>query len=484
MKRILLFTILLSLIFGVFSLNAQERQSPGSKVIASLEYPELKWDVPEVGKEVTRTVLDNGMILYLMEDHELPLITAHALIKTGSIYDPKEKMAVAGITGEVMRTGGTKSYSPDSLNSLLEFIAGSVECGIGLESGSASMSVMAKDLDTGLNILYEVLRYPMFDSAKIELEKSQIKESIRRRNDHPGSIISREFSHLIYGDHPYGRILEWEYVKDIDRGDLAAYHARFLHPDNIMIAFAGDFDSKKLIKKIKKIFGSWPKAGITPLAEPEVEFAFQPGVYVIDKDLTQANIRVGHLGIKRDNPDRYAVSLMNFILGGGSFTSRLTTRVRSDEGLAYSVRSSFDTGSRDYGMFYAYSQTKTKSAYRVLEIFNEEFERIRKELPAPAEFETAREAYVNNFIFQFDSPGEIVNRLMGLEFDGYPLDYYKNYLDNVKAVTLEDIKTVAEKYLKPESLTIMVLGDTSQIEGDLSDFGKVTILELEEPKVD
>ena len=484
MRRIILFTIMMSLVSGVVLLGAQEKQSPGSRVIADFEYPEIKWNVPEVGKEVTRVTLDNGLILYLMENHELPLISAHALIKTGSIYDPKEKMAVAGITGSVMRTGGTKSYSPDSLNALLEFIAASVESGIGSESGSASMSVMAKDLDLGLNILYEVLRFPQFDTAKIELEKSQIKESIRRRDDRPGSIISREFSHLIYGDHPYGRILEWDFVKNIDRDDLMEYHRQYYHPNNIMIAFAGDFNTKKLIKKIKKIFGSWPKAELSITAEPKVDYSFKPGVFVIDKDLTQANLRVGHLGIKRDNPDRYAVSLMNFILGGGSFTSRLTTRVRSDEGLAYSVRSNFSTGSRDYGMFYAYSQTKTASAYRVLEIFNEEFKQIREEIPNQAEFETARDSYVNNFIFQFDSPGEIVNRLMGLEFNDYPPDYYERYLDNVRAVTIEDIKTMAEKYIKPESLTIMVLADTSKIDADLSDFGKVTYLELEEPGID
>ncbi len=484
MRRIILFTIMMSLVFGVVLLDAQEKQSPGSKVIADFEYPEIKWSVPEVGKEVTRATLDNGLILYLMENHELPLISAHALIKTGSIYDPKEKMAVAGITGNVMRTGGTKSYLPDSLNALLEFIAASVESGIGSESGSASMSVMAKDLDLGLNILYEVLRFPQFDTAKIELEKSQIKESIRRRDDRPGSIISREFSHLIYGDHPYGRILEWDFVKNIDRDDLMEYHRQYYHPNNIMIAFAGDFNTKKLIKKIKKIFGSWPKAELSITAEPEVEYNFKPGVYLININLTQANLRVGHLGIKRDNPDRYAVSLMNFILGGGSFTSRLTTRVRSDEGLAYSVRSNFSTGSRDYGMFYAYSQTKTASAYRVLEIFNEEFKRIREEIPNQAEFETARDSYVNNFIFQFDSPGEIVNRLMGLEFNDYPPDYYNKYLDNVRSVTIEDIKTVAEKYLKPESMTIMVVADLRKIEADLSDFGEVTIIELQEPIID
>ena len=485
MKRLMVITVIISMVFAVgHNTYAQEKTSPGSKVIADLKYPELKWDVPEVGKEVTRTVLKNGMILYLMEDDELPLISARALVRAGSIYDSKKDMAIAGITGTVMRTGGTRTFTPDSLNALLEFLAGSVESGIGTESGSVSMSVMAKDLDTGLRIFYEVLRYPAFDTAKINLEKSQIKESIRRRNDRPGSIISREFAHLIYGDHPYGDVLEWENVKDISKKDLVAYHEKYFHPNNIMVALIGDFKTKKLIRKIEKSFGEWPTSEIDFPTVPEVEYNFKPGVYVINKDITQANIRIGHLGIKRDNPDKYAVSLMNFILGGGSFTSRLTTKVRSDEGLAYSVRSRFSTGNRDFGLFYAYSQTKTSTAHRVLEIFTEEFERIRRELPSEAEFETARNSYINNFVFQFDSPGEMVNRLMSLEFDDYPLDYYQEYLNNIRSVTLEDIKRVADKYLKPESMSVMVLADTSAIVGSLSDFGDVTYLELEEPKTD
>lgn len=484
MRRTIILTIAISMLLGVALIDAGENQSPGSRVIADIKFPQLKWDVPEVGKEVTRIVLDNGMILYFMEDHELPLISANALIKTGSIYDPKDRMAVAGITGTVMRAGGTKSYSPDSLNAILEFIAGSVESGIGLESGSVSMSVMANDLDLGLNIFNEVLRYPMFDSSKIELEKSQIREAIRRRNDHPGSIVSREFDYLIYGDHPYGRILEWDYVKNIDRDNLIQYHRMYYHPNNIMIAFAGDFDTKKLVGKLKKIFGSWKSENIEFPQEPAVKYAYKPGVFVINKDISQANIRLGHLGIKRDNPDKYAVSLMNYILGGGSFTSRLTSKIRSDEGLAYSVGSRFATDDRDYGLFYAYTQTKTPTTHRALEIFKEEMQRIRSELPSEEEFATARDSYVNNFIFQFDSPGEIVNRLMGLEFDNYPRDYYQKYLDNVRAVTLGDIERVADKYLNPDSITILIVADTSKIGGDLSDFGKVTYLSLEEPKVD
>lgn len=476
--------ITLIIILGLFIFSIafpQEGKSPGSKVIEKMKFPEIKWDVPRVGKEVTRTVLDNGLILFLMEDRELPLISAHALIRTGSIYDSKKDQALAGITGTVMRTGGTRSYSPDSLNAVLEFIAGSVECGIGNESGSASLSVMTKDIDLGLRLLYEVLRYPAFDSAKIELEKSQIKEHIRRRNDRPGSIISREFAHILYGNHPYGSIIEWDEVEPISRADLVAYHEKYFHPNNMMIAFSGDFKTGDMIKKVKEVFGKWERREINFPEIPEVKFGYKPGVFIIDKDITQANIRVGQLGIKRDNPDKWAVSLMNYILGGGSFTSRLTSRVRSDEGLAYSVRSSFSTGSRDYGDFIAYTQTKTSTAKRALEIFFQEFDRIRTTLPTEEELEMARESYLNNFIFQFDSPGAIVNRLMSLEYDDYPADYYQTYLDNIRSVTREDIERVADKYLHPDSMTIMVVADTSAIEGDLSEFGKVTYMELKDP---
>lgn len=477
-KPVLALIIVLILVSAIFG---DDNQSPGSKKVDEMKFPELKWNVPEVGKEVTRTELDNGLILYLMENRELPLISGHALIRTGSIYDSVKDQAVAGITGTVMRTGGTKSYSPDSLNAILEYMAAAIECGIGNESGYAGMSFMSKDIDLGLELFYEVLRYPAFDSSKFELEKSQIKESIRRRNDRPGAIANREFYHLIYDDHPYGSILEWGDVKAITRDEIIAYHEKYFHPNNIMIAFTGDFDTKDMIKKVKKVFGKWKRHEINFPPIPQVQYVYDPGVFVINKDITQANIIVGQLGIKRDNPDKWAIALMNYILGGGSFMSRLTSKVRSDEGLAYSVRSSFMTGSRDYGTFTASAQTKTATAGRTLDIFFEEFERIKDSVPSEEEYESAKESFINSFIFQFDSPGEIVNRLMSLEYDDYPPDYYSTYLDHIRSVTPEDIERVAQKYLHPDSMTVLVVADTSALDFDLSKYGKVNYITLKEP---
>ena len=484
MKKIFIYTAIIAIVFAVAISFAQEKVSPAGKAIANMKFSELNWKVPEVGKEVTRIVLKNGMIIFMKEDHQLPMVNVNGLIRTGAIYDSKDNMAVGEITGDLLRSGGTKSYTPDSLNALLEYLAADVGSSIGTESGSISMSVMSKDLDIGLKIMNEVLRYPRFDTSWINLEKSNLKEDITRRNDRPGGIVSRELDHLLYGDHPYGRILEWDDVKSISRDDLIAYHDKYYHPNNIMLAFSGDFDSKKLVSKLNQVFGDWQKADINFPPIPQVEPKAFPGVYIINKDVTQSNISQAILGIKRDNPDRYAISLMNYIRGGCSFTSRLTSRVRSDEGLAYHCASYFDTHSRDYGVFSAVAQTKDVSTHRVLEIFQEEFKKMRNELASQAEFTSARDAYLNNFVFQFDTPDEIVNRLMSLEYDGYPADYYQKYLDNVRAVTIQDVQRVAQKYLIPDSMTIMVLTDTTKVVGNLGDFGKVNYITLEEPKVE
>jgi len=482
MKKLLILAIIAQAIW--IPAFAQDKKSEGSKIISKMDFSSLEWNIPEIGKEAQRAVLENGMIIYTLENHELPLINAQALVRVGSIYNSDEEMAIAGLTGSLVRTGGTKSFSPDSINSLLEFIAGSIESGIGMESGAVSMSILSKDIDLGLKIFAEVLRYPTFDTAKLSLEKSQIRESIRRRNDRPGGIISREFDKLLYGGHPYGRILEWSRVKNIGKSDLIKFHQRFFYPSNIMISFSGDFETGALINKLNEVFAGWENQSQALPPIPDVTYEFKPGVYVIHKGITQANVYLGHLGVKRDNPDRYAIALMNYILGGGSFTSRLTSRIRSDEGLAYSVRSNFSTSSRDYGLFNTTTQTKNPTAYRAIQIFREEIERMRTELPSESEFGTAQEAYINNFVFQFESPSQIINGLMSLEFNGYAPDYYKRYLANVKMVKIDDVKRVAEKYLKPEQLSLMILADTSKVEGNLGDFGEIHYITLESPKVD
>lgn len=459
-------------------------QSVGGKKIATFAYAPIDWQVPRVGKDVERYVTKNGMVVYLKEDHTLPEFRINALIRCGDIYDAPEQEGLSGLVGTVMRSGGTQSLPPDSLNALLEYIAASIETGIGMESGSASLYCLAKDTETGVKLFADVLRRPAFREEKIDLAKEQIRKSIKSRNDNPGSIVAREFDHTLYGDHPYGRVLEWATVKAITKDDLAAYHKRYFVPGGIMLGITGDFASAKIKKMIDKYFGDWTSGGEEVGAAPVVTKEFKPGVFFIEKDVNQSNIRFGHLGITDDNPDRYAISVMNFILGGGSFNSRMTSRVRSDEGLAYSVGSRFETDSRDLGAFYAYTQTKSSTTLKAMRLMKAEVERIRQAAVSDDELALAKDSYINRYVFGFTSAGQVVSRLMGLEYDDRPRDELEKYLDNIRAVTAADVQRVAEQYLQPDKISYVVVGKRADLDGDISEFGDVVDLPLVEPVID
>ncbi|MBD3168552.1 MAG: insulinase family protein [candidate division Zixibacteria bacterium] len=470
--------------YSFAGVDAEGNKSKGSEIIESFEFDPVEWDVPRIGKEVKREELKNGMVLFLMEDHELPLINIRALIRTGDIYVPGRLDGIAGLTGIVMRTGGTESLTAEELNDKLEFMAARLETGVGSESGYASLSVMSRDIDEGLQLFADVLMNPAFRDSQLTIEKGKIKEDIRRRNDTPQSILSREYSHLLYEGHPYGRILEWETVKALTSDDLKRFHEKYFKPNNMMMAVSGDFKTKDMINKIKKAFRKWKKDPVEFGDIPEVEYQFHPGVFLMDKDLNQSRLQIGKLGVKQGNPDEYAITIMNFILGGGSFTSRLTSRVRSDEGLAYSVGSSFSTGNRDYGTFTAYCQTKNESAHKAVGLILEEIEKMRDEPVEPEELQNAKDTYINGYIFNFANTSQVVNRLMELEYDNYPRDYFENYLDNIRSVTVDDIRRVAKKYLDTEEMTIMVIGRTGDFDGDMTDFGKVHDIVIKEPVLD
>jgi predicted Zn-dependent peptidase len=459
-------------------------KSVGSKTIAKLSGKAPDVQIPKVGTDVERIVLDNGLIVYLYENHRLPILNISTMIRCGSVYDSEDKAGISELIGTVIRTGGSKTISGDSLNMLLEYSAGSLEFRIGSEMGTANLNVLSKDAELGLNLWADLLRNPAFPADKLELAKVDIRNSIKRRNDEPGGVTNRYFNKLIYGTHPNGRILEWATIKALTVDDLAAYHAKYFVPNNLMVGISGDFKRDEILAKLNTLVGDWAKAATLPAPPPEVKFAPNPGVFEVIKDINQANIRIGELGIKRDNPDRYAIGLMNYILGGGSFTSRLTSRVRSDEGLAYHVSSAFDIDSRDYGVFAATCQTKSATAHKATRLIMEEISRIRTEGANEDELTDAKNAAINRFVFNFDTSGKIVQNLMSLEYNGYPADFYANYTANISKITLADIKTVAQKYLNMNQLTLVVVGKPETFDKPLDEFGKVETIELVEPVLD
>jgi predicted Zn-dependent peptidase len=296
-------------------------------------------------------------------------------------------------------------------------------------------------------------------------------------------VGGRSFRSVIYGSHPYGRILEWKTVKGITVQDLADYHKKFFAPNNIMIAISGDFTKADILAKFNQYFGDWGKVAIELPTVPPVPMKYKPGVFQYHKETNQTNINIGLLGIKEGNPDKPSIDVMNYILGGGAFASRLTSRVRSDEGLSYSVRSTFESGSKDYGTFSAFCQTKSITTYKAVNIMFDEIARMQKSGATDKEVKDAKDAIVNRFAFNFDSSAKIVRSLMSLEYDGFPADYYESYLNAVRKVNSAEVKRVAQKYLKSDQMSIVVVGNPKTFEKPLTSFGKVTDIELTPPEL-
>jgi predicted Zn-dependent peptidase len=449
------------------------------KYYKDIKYPKMhKLKIPKV----ERVELDNGIILFLLEDHELPLINLSARIGVGSIYDPRDKIGLASLTGQVMRTGGTTRMTGDEIDEALESIAGSVETSIGLTSGSAAMSVLKEHLDQGLSILADVLMHPAFAQDKLELAKIQARSAIARRNDEPFGISFREFSKLIYGPQsPYARHTEYATIDAISREDLVAFHKQFFHPNNVIIGVWGDFETKDMIKKIESAFSAWEPVEFERPQIPEVDYKFDWSVNLVKKkDINQTHIRMGHIGGLRSNPDYFALTVMNNILGGG-FTSRLFKNVRSRMGLAYSVFGAYSANYDYPGMFYVGCQTKAETTVEALNALRNEVEKMTKELVTDQELAQAKESYLNSFVFNFDTRREVVNRLMTYEYYGYPKDFLQKTKENIEKVTKEDVLRVAQKYLHPDKLRILAVGNPEKFDKPLSNLGEVREIDITIP---
>ena len=441
---------------------------------------EFKPPVPE------KRMLSNGMTLYLLEDHELPLFNINGLIKTGDIYDPADKVGLSSIFSTVMRTGGTVSREPDMLNEELESMAASVEVGMSREYGTINLSTLAEDIEKGLEIFADVLRKPAFREDKLELRKQQSIERIRRRNDNPIQLAWRNFSALLYGtDHPFGWYTEIEGIKSITAADLKAFHAKYYHPDNMMLAITGDFDTETLIAQLEKVFEGWESADIAFPDVPSVDPTPKPSVNYIFKDLPQSVMLIGHFGIKRtpDFPDYFALRVMNDILGEGGFTSRLMREVREKHGLAYMVGSIMQTTYyTNPGEWFAYSQTRTDKTAEAISLIIDVVKGLR-DTPVPdAELQRTKDSLINSFVFGFESSSQIAFQQMMLAYRGFAPDFLETFTDNIAKVTAEDVQAVAQKYLHPDALTIVTVGNKANFDRSLDEFGEVNEIEIKQPE--
>jgi len=442
-----------------------------------MKFPPLSFTPPQV----SRAYLPNGITLFLLEDPELPLINLSLLVRTGSIYDPVDKVGLAKLTATVMRTGGTADESPREINEALESMAATLEFGMNRESGTGSLSVQKKDFSRALGIFARLLMRPAFRSEQVDLAKKQEIEAIRRSDDDPEEIAYREFRRALYAGNPRGWVPTLPSIEKIQQSDLLAFHRQFFRPNQILLGVSGDFKKGEMITELEKTFQDWERSS------SEIPFVPSPlpsesrAVSYVPKDLPQATLLLGHLSIPLNHPDYLPFKVTNFILGGGGFNSRLTQEIRSNQGLSYGV-GSFYQGRVGYGVFGAFCQTKSASVHRALSFMYEIIEGMKKKKPTLEEMEWAKSTLINQFIFSFVSSASLVSQKMQLFYDGQPEDYLEKYPQRLGAVTLEDLDRAAEKYLHPESALLVVVGKEENFDGPLSSFGTVKRIDL--PKYD
>jgi len=453
-------------------------------VSAQQQYKDLKFPTLSDIKipDVERVELDNGMILYLLEDHELPTVNLSGFVRFHSGDEPADKIGLANITTAVMRSGGTKTRSGDDIDLELDSMAASVGIGAGPTYGGFSASSLKDQWEKTFPILMDILKNPAFPQDKIELKKISSRSLISRRNDEPFPTALREFIKAVYGPaSPYARHTEYATIDAITRDDLVAFHKKHFHPERMMVAVWGDFKLKEMKKKISEAFKAIPKGEVPPSKIPEVkEFSADKVQFISKDDVNQSVILIGHLGGLMNNPDYFALEVMNSILGGG-FASRLFKRVRSEQGLAYAVFGAFSSNFDHEGLFYLGCSTKSENTLKGIRSLLREMDEIRKTEVTDEELSTAKDMYLNSFVFNFDSRSKIINRLMELEYFRYPKDFLEITKKNIEKVSKADILRVAQKYLQPDKIKIVVLGNPKDFDGKLEDLGKVHNIDITIP---
>ncbi|MFO1487079.1 MAG: pitrilysin family protein [Verrucomicrobiota bacterium] len=431
-----------------------------------LSFPPLKFEPPKAADY--RVQLKSGPVAYVVPDRTLPLVNIGLYVRTGQYLEPAGKEGLADLTGWLLAHGGAGTNTAEQLEERLAFLAADLDANIGDTQGGVSLNLLSKDLDEGLGVLRDVLFAPRFQADKIALRRQQILQDMKQRNDDSASIEGREKMFLAFGeDFWMNRYPTAASVESITGEDIAAFHRRWFHPQNFIVAVSGDFDRAEMVAKLEKLFAGQESAEPPPGEIPTNTVFCAPGIYLVDKpDVNQGRVSIFLPGIQRDNPDAYAITIMNDILGGGGFTSRILNRVRSDEGLAYSAGSRFNGGVYFPFTFTALFQSKSRTVAYATSIVLEELEKIKTAPVTEAELNIAKRAYIERFPRTFASKSAIANVFASEEFTGRLAKdpgYYQNYRNKINAVTAADVQRVAKQYLTPEKLAILIVGNRADI---------------------
>ncbi len=453
-----------------------------------IQFPPLQFDPPQASDY--RHTLSSGVPVYLAPSHEFPLVDIVLAFKGGRDLDPPGLTGLASATASLMRRGGTTTVPAEAMDEQFDFLAARASVAAGGTETAANLNCLTSNLDESLALFMDMVRNPGFQASRVALYKEEQIEDMKQRNDHPGRILGREWDLLLFGpDHSEAAEPTQGSIEAITADDLRAMHRRLFHPGNLIIAVTGDFEPEQMLDRLELALSGWD-AG-QPIADPPAPTTvLKPGLYHVEKDIPQGRVAIGLRGIRRDDPDYFPMLVMNRILGGSGFTSRIVSRVRSDEGLAYSAGSSMSPRVYYPGEFQASFQSKNRTVALATKIILEEIERIRTEPVSPEELNTAKEALIETFPRTFESKEAMLGVFVDDEMTRRAPDYWRTYRDRVRAVTAADVMRVAQTYLKPQDMAILVVGKWQEIapgdlEGraDMSAFfgGAVNHLPLRDP---
>jgi len=446
-----------------------------------------KMKIPPLGQvhtpAIDRHVLDNGLIVYLLEDHDFPVVDCQMMIRTGTMYEPEEKRGLAAITGEVLRTGGTTSITGDALDVKLESMGATIEAYIGETQGTVSASFLTDNAVEGLGIFADVLRNPAFPAEKIDLAKVSQRTDIASRNDEPIPIAMREFQQLMFGAHsPYGWYPEYATIEAIEREDLVAFHRTFFHADRMMLTVYGDFQKDEMLALVTRTFGDWPRAQQPLPPTPPAPERGPTGVFHAEKSgITQGTVLFGLRGTLASDPDYAALQLLNQLLGEG-FTSRLVAEIRTKRGLSYAVGSAPGTGWHHPGVWVSYLLIQADSTVTGAELMRREVEKITQAPVTEEELRMAKDIVLNQLVFDLASKRSVLNRRAFYEYYGYPPDFLETYQQKVQTLTAQDVLGAAQRHIKPDEMAIVTVGPKASFDKPLESLGQVTEIDITIPE--
>lgn len=428
-------------------------------------------------------ILKPGVSFYFKEDRESPVVNGTIIFKTGSLSDPKGKDGLASLALTLLKSGGTKSLTPDKLEERLDFLGSTIYSGAGDEFSTLRFWTLKKNFDETWKILADILFNPTFDQGRFDTEKQKELEDIRRRWDQPMMIGMYLYNELVYGkDFPDGRRTTSDSINSVTLDDIKAFYRKTIRDREVIVAMAGDFEAKKVSSELASTFRDWKALPAEKPVVPKAVLAAKPGLYLIDKpDMTQAVVCMGHLGINRLDPDNVEIGVMNFVLGSGGFNSRIMREVRSNRGLAYSAFGSVSAG-RDLGTFFNFTMTKSASVGEAVGLIRDIIADMTKTPVTEGELTTAKKYEQNAFVHRFDSSMSVLQETLYNKLQGLPDDYLETYIPRIKKVDAAKVLDMAKRTMHPESLVILVVGKKSELMDQLKALKMGEVKELPLPK--